>query len=156
MYFAIWRKIEKSSQEEYLKYYPDLSIVITKALVDSSVIALSRIYDTHKDSTADIYSLLNSIESDKSFINSGNLTEIKQFVKEQEKVLNSDEFKTLINNLKTWRDKYYAHRDKIFLNDEERINEMTMSELMGGKRRLKISIKINACYVEEPDTTKTR
>jgi hypothetical protein len=47
-------------------------------------------------------------------------------------------------------------KDLIFLNDEERINEMTMSELMGGKRRLKISIKINACYVEEPDTTKTR
>jgi hypothetical protein len=57
MYFAIWRKIEKSSQEEYLKHYPDLSIVITKPLADSSVVALSRIYDTHKDSTADVYYL---------------------------------------------------------------------------------------------------
>ena len=69
-YFAIWRKIKEASQEEYLKYYPELSMVITKALVDSSIIALSRIYDTHKDSTVDIYSLLNSINSDESFIDS--------------------------------------------------------------------------------------
>lgn len=119
MYFDIWRKIEKSSQEEYLKYYPHLSAVITKSLIDSSVIALSRMYDTHKDSTANVYSFLHRIDSDNSFIDSDKLSEIKKFAREQEKTLNEDEFKKLINNLKTWRDKFYAHRDKIFLNDED-------------------------------------
>lgn len=123
MYFAIWHKIEESSQTEYLKYYLDLSIVITKSLIYSSVIALSRIYDTHKDSAANIYSLLNSIDSDKSFIDSEKLAEIKKFAKEQEEVLKNDEFATLKNNLKAWRDKFHAHSDKDFFNNEEALRE---------------------------------
>lgn len=116
-YLAIWHKIDKNSDLEFLRHYYDLSTTITKALIYSAIIALSKIYDPNS-SGANIISFLHSINSNKYFIESENLKEIKDFAKKQEGELEEEELKKLRKNLKSWRDKFYAHMDKDFLNDE--------------------------------------
>lgn len=118
IYLAILRKIDEKSNLDCLSYYSDLSIAITKALVDAAIIALSKIYDK-KSTGTNIISLLNKIDSDKNFIDSEKRSEIKKFAKKQKKELECENIKRLINNLKTWRDKYYAHIDKEYLNAED-------------------------------------
>ncbi|MCQ1528308.1 AbiU2 domain-containing protein [Lutispora saccharofermentans] len=117
IYLAIWHKIEEASHLEYLSHYSDLSIAVTKVLVDAAIIALSKIYDTNS-SGANISSILRSIDSDKYFIDSEKLTEIKEFAKKQEEELKGEKITKLRDNLKIWRDKFYAHIDKDFLNAE--------------------------------------
>lgn len=122
IYLAIWHKIEQTSNLEHFKDYSDLSVAITKALIDSAIIALSKIYDNNS-SGANLISLLHRIDSDKDFIISEKLIEIKTFAKEQEKELNGDKISRLRGNLRVWRDKFYAHIDKDFLNAENSLRE---------------------------------
>lgn len=135
IYLAILRKIDEKSNLDCLSYYSDLSIAITKALVDAAIIALSKIYDK-KSTGTNIISLLNKIDSDKNFIDSEKRSEIKKFAKKQKKELECENIKRLINNLKTWRDKYYAHIDKEYLNAEDvlrreyRINAEEFEQLL--------------------------
>lgn len=41
----------------------------------------------------------------------------------------------------------------VLLNSEERLDKVALNDIIGGKRRLKATVKIEICYVETPDTT---
>lgn len=48
---------------------------------------------------------------------------IKEYIEKQREILKDEEIVNLRCNLKSWRDKFYAHTDMDFLNDEELLRE---------------------------------
>ena len=117
IYLALWHKIEMNSEQEHLSYYPNLKEVITKALIDASIMTLSKVYDLNSTGP-NIERVLKDIILGKTLIDSEKINEIKEFSKKQNEELKGKKIKNLIYNLKNWRNNLYAHTDEHFLDDK--------------------------------------
>ncbi len=47
-------------------------------------------------------------------------------------------------------------KDFMLLDGDERLAENDLEGLVGGKKKVKITVKIDICYVEVPDSTSTK
>lgn len=47
-------------------------------------------------------------------------------------------------------------KDLMLLSDEDRLTRDELSELLGGTEKHRLEIKIEVCWVEEPDSTSTK
>ncbi len=47
-------------------------------------------------------------------------------------------------------------KDFMLLDGDERLAENDLEGLVGGKRKFKMTIKIDICFIEVPDSTSTK
>lgn len=96
--------------------YSELFITINRAIADAIIIVVSKIYDKNSTGT-NISSVLDKIKI--GIIEDADNTEvIDKYIQKQQGTLEEREIKGLKYNLKKWRDKFYAHTDWEFLNNE--------------------------------------
>ena len=120
-YLTILIKIEENLDK--FENYPELFITINRAITDAFIILVSKIYDENS-SGANIMNILNMKKIYRGVDeNVVNLEMIKKYVKEKNEELAGEKIEILKKNLKVWRDKFYAHTDIEFLNDEGFLRE---------------------------------
>lgn len=120
-YLTILIKIEENLND--LEPYRELFITIIRGITDAFIILISKIYDKNSRGTNILYLLdFNKIRRlvDKERVD---IEVIRKYVDTQKKILESEKITNLRENLVTWRNKFYAHTDMDFLNNEELLRE---------------------------------
>ncbi|AQT84732.1 hypothetical protein ERICIV_04172 [Paenibacillus larvae subsp. larvae] len=103
--------------QEVSNSFPPFFNLTMDALYNDFIIRMAKLFDTHKDSYGTIYKFLNIMEAHvKLFSPKEKL--IQEKIKEQRKFLEKNQ--SLINKIKTWRDKYHAHAGKSYFLEPDR------------------------------------